>query len=110
VTYVEPLKPDANQLLKQLAQDDVQGPNIELLLGQVWRVFGGAEGLAMALHDDYEAATPGSQTRARITADIMKLVHTCSSGLSDGDTDDDLDNLEAEAKAQISKLLKPNNV
>ena len=107
MTYHEPLSPDASRLLTQLSGEDISGPNIELLLGEIWKVFNGAEGLARALFDDYQAAPPGSATRARISADIMKLVHTCSSVFSDDRASgSELADMEAEVKKQLKALSK----
>jgi hypothetical protein len=105
MTYHEPLNPNANSLLTQLANEDVSGPNIELLLNEVWKVFNGAEGLARALFDDYQSSPPGSATRARITADIMKLVHTCSKTFSEDEASgSELADMEAEVKKQLAVL------
>jgi hypothetical protein len=107
MTYHEPLTPDADRLLTQLASEDVSGPNIELLLNEVWKVFNGAEGLARALFDDYQAAPPGSATRARISADIMKLVHTFSKAYADEESSgSELEDMEAEVKKQLAVLSK----
>ena len=99
------LGPDAHRVLAELAEDDGQAPDIQVLLGAIWSQFGGAEGLAASLHADYAASPDGSATRARIQSDIMKLIHVCfGSDGGGGDGDDDVEKMEAQATAIFKDL------
>ena len=93
------MDPDADSLIGELAaQCEAGDPNIEELVGAIWRQFGGAKGIAEALHKDYTAAPEGSQTRVRVMSDVTRLIHTCFDGRGGGE-DGDLESMEAELRA-----------
>ncbi|HDZ21598.1 hypothetical protein LCGC14_1489650 [marine sediment metagenome] len=95
------ISPDADDLIGELAaRCESADPNIEELVGAIWRQFGGAKGIAEALHKDYKAAPEGSQTRVRVMSDVTRLIHTCFDGRGGGE-DGDLEAMEAELKALV---------
>ena len=96
------MDPDADAAIADLAKCDGRGPNIEELLGAIWTRFGGAAGIAEALHTDYTQSRIGSANRVRVISDVTRLINTCFSNTGK-DEGADVEAMEAEAEALLRR-------
>lgn len=67
--------------------------DIRRLLRAILFEFGGEEGLAKELHQEFAFLTPGAPARSRLLVDIMRLVN--SVGPDEDHEEDDIESLTA---------------
>ena len=92
---------DASQIISELAHAEEYRYNIRELLGYMMSARGGALRVAEDFWKEYDAARPGSPTRAQMLSNFMKLLG------SYGDTEDESDlSTPEEIEALARQVLK----
>lgn len=72
--------------------------DIRRLLKAILGEFGGEEGLAKELYQEYKHATPGTASRSRTLLDVMRLVHAVG-------PDEDHEEVDIETLTAVAALL-----
>ena len=97
---------NADEVVRDIVKADEDRVSTRKLVREISRVFGGADGLARELHNTYCVSPEGSQNRARILSDIVRLWTANSEG--DDDLGEDIESLEAETEGLMKDVLDGN--
>ena len=93
----------ADDAIRELREAQEGQVDVHDLLQHILIEFGGNEGMAKILKKCFDAAPEGSNVQAKIASDIMKLVHS----LTTGEVDDGLS--EEDLAAEAAALMRGND-
>lgn len=87
----------ASQAINELTLTAEASVDIRRLLRAILREFGGEDGLAIELHQEFGYAQKGAPVRSRMLLDIMKLINA----VGPDEDSEELDQEDLEALARV---------